>query len=229
MNQLSRISEVYPNILVPPPTPGANVCLVCHRSTDGFPRCWQCNQHLRALDTELADVVTPISMAVKDGQLVHVLRNYKNSKKAEVRKRFTNELAGVLATFLAGHRGCLGEFDLVTIVPSTRKRENGHPLADILGRRLGSTRSTFAEVLSTRGENTRLRRPDEYAVHTEVRDRRVLLVDDQWTSGASLQSSAVALKRAGAAHVTGLVIGRRVDARPPGAFSWDTCVFCQRS
>lgn len=41
-----------------------------------------------------------------------------------------------------------------------------------------------------------------------VRKRHVLVVDDTWTSGAKVQSAAVALKDAGAAQVTALVVGR---------------------
>ncbi|GHH35747.1 ComF family protein [Lentzea cavernae] len=227
MSPLNRISESYLNVLVPPPAREAGVCVVCRRPAEGFARCWQCNQHIRAHGAELVDEVVPISMAVEGGQLVHVLGNYKNSGNSAVRKQFTNELAAVLATFLAGHQRCLAEFDLVTVVPSTRRRAHGHPLVDVLGRRLAITRAHFAEVLGTSAGNTRLLRPDEYAVRTDVRGRRILLVDDQWTSGASLQSSAIALKRAGAARVTGLVIGRRVDAGSPGAFSWDVCVVCR--
>ena len=138
MSPLNRISESYLNILVPPPARGPDVCDVCRRATEGFRRCWQCNQHFQSHGAELADEVLPISMAVEGSQLVHVLGNYKNSKVPGVRKQFTNELAGVLATFLARHRRCLGEFDLVTVVPSTRQRAGGHPLVDILGRRLSS-------------------------------------------------------------------------------------------
>lgn len=186
------------------------------------------NQHSQALGAELADEVVPISMAVEGGQLVHVLGNYKNSKNPAVRKQFTTELACVLATFLAEHLRCLGEFDIVTMVPSTRKRQDVHPLADILGRRLNITRFAFTEVLGTTSENNRRLQPDEYTVHADVAGKRVLLVDDQWTSGASLQSSAVALKRAGAARVVGLVIGRRVETNSPGTFDWDVCPLCQQ-
>ena len=42
----------------------------------------------------------------------------------------------------------------------------------------------------------------------KLKDRRVILVDDVMTSGASLFTAAQALKAAGAAHVTGLVLAR---------------------
>ena len=41
-----------------------------------------------------------------------------------------------------------------------------------------------------------------------VRGRRVVIVDDVMTSGASLESAAWALRQAGAAHITGLVLAR---------------------
>ena len=42
----------------------------------------------------------------------------------------------------------------------------------------------------------------------ELKGRRVILVDDVMTSGASLFTAAQALKAAGAAHITGLVLAR---------------------
>jgi ComF family protein len=42
----------------------------------------------------------------------------------------------------------------------------------------------------------------------QVRGRRVVLVDDVMTSGASLFAAATALRQAGAAHITGLVVAR---------------------
>jgi phosphoribosylpyrophosphate synthetase len=80
-----------------------------------------------------------------------------------------------------------------------------------VSRRLNITRFRFVEARTTTSANTRQLRPDEYAVRSDVAGKRVLLIDDQWTSGASLQSSAIALKRAGTTRVVGLVIGRRID------------------
>jgi ComF family protein len=41
-----------------------------------------------------------------------------------------------------------------------------------------------------------------------LQDKRVVLVDDVMTSGASLDAAAIALRQAGAAHITGLVFAR---------------------
>ncbi|MFD5826834.1 ComF family protein [Lentzea sp. NPDC060358] len=227
MSPLSRILDSYRNFLVPPPARGQDVCVTCRRATDGFKRCWQCNRHHQAHGTGLADEVVPISMAEKDKQLMRALSQYKNSTSDEVRRRFTNELASVLATFLAKHQDCLGGFDLVTVVPSSQGRTS--PLVDVLERRISRTSARFARALTTESQNTREMRPDSYDVVIDVREKSVLLVDDTWTSGASLQSAAVALKRAGSARVVGLVIGRYVDEPVAGVtapFDWETCTLC---
>lgn len=111
-------------------------------------------------------------------------------------------------------------------------------VAGMLGRRIGQTRSRFANALTTAGSNNRELSPDRFTATGDLRHRAVLLVDDTWTTGASLQSAAAALKRAGAAEVAGLVIGRRLDRDDPSAgpvlaaiasrpFDWDVCVLCR--
>lgn len=42
----------------------------------------------------------------------------------------------------------------------------------------------------------------------ELKDKRVVLVDDVMTSGASLAAAATAVRQAGAAHISGLVFAR---------------------
>ncbi|HEX7302678.1 hypothetical protein [Lentzea sp.] len=224
MSPFSRILDSYRNVLVTPSARGENVCVTCRRPTEGYERCWQCQQHFAAHGSELADEVVPISFAEKDRQLAHTLFQYKNNRSDDVKRQLTNELACVLAAFLAGHERCWGDFDLVTTVPSSRSRTS--PLVDVLGRRIGQTRTRFTSALITRCGNDRKMRPDCYEVSTG--GRGVLLVDDTWTSGASLQSSAVALKRAGATRVVGLVIGRHLDKPAPATvpFDWDACVLC---
>ena len=64
----------------------------------------------------------------------------------------------------------------------------------------------------------------------------MLLIDDTWTTGASAQSAAAALKAAGAGATASIVIGRHLNrewhendrrirgiARP---FDWSRCALC---
>jgi ComF family protein len=47
----------------------------------------------------------------------------------------------------------------------------------------------------------------------EVRGKRIAIVDDVMTSGASISAAASALRAAGAAHITGMVFARTDDTR----------------
>ncbi|GAA0225425.1 hypothetical protein GCM10010492_24520 [Saccharothrix mutabilis subsp. mutabilis] len=244
MGSVSR-SESYRNVLATPPPAGPSICATCHRGTSGYVRCYQCNKHREVYGDELADVVVPISLAISGGQLTRELSGYKYNDSPQVRKEFAYNLASTLAVFLATHEGCLATavgvrvFDLVTIVPGTRQRSGQHPLAEILGKTVMRTSGRFADTMAATGGNDHLTvRPGSVTVHTTVAGRVVLLVDDTWTSGASLQSAAIALKRAGARRVAGLVIGRRLDADDLTAaevlefarthqFGWDVCVLCR--
>lgn len=106
-----------------------------------------------------------------------------------------------------------------------RLRSRGFNQAWELARRLAPDKAEPALLLrirdtpaqSTLGRAERLRNlRDAFAVEPrragELAGRRIVLVDDVMTSGASLYSAARTLRQAGASHVTGLVLAR---ADPP--------------
>jgi hypoxanthine phosphoribosyltransferase len=78
--------------------------------------------------------------------------------------------------------------------------------------------------------------PRKFAAIESLNGESVLLIDDTWTTGASAQSAAAALKQAGAGKVGAVVIGRHVnrdwgenDRRLraiPRPFAWERCVLC---
>ncbi|MEP6723503.1 MAG: phosphoribosyltransferase family protein, partial [Variovorax sp.] len=73
------------------------------------------------------------------------------------------------------------------------------------------TRETPAQSGLTRAERLRNLR-SAFAIEplraAEVRGRRVVLVDDVMTSGASFFAAAEVLRSAGAAHITAVVLAR---------------------
>jgi ComF family protein len=91
-------------------------------------------------------------------------------------------------------------------------QEAGIPVADAALRRIKATAQQVGLSQSERAQNVQGAfrvRPDRKA---EVAGRRVVLVDDVLTSGATSDACARALLRAGAANVDLLVFARVVDA-----------------
>ena len=116
------------------------------------------------------------------------------------------------------------EADLVLPIPLSRERlaERGFNQALLLARRLGATEKICTDLLLrvlhtpaqsqlTRAQRLRNLRAS-FAVDplkaAEIKGRRVLLVDDVMTTGATLQTAALRLKQAGAAEVRALVLAR---------------------
>jgi ComF family protein len=113
--------------------------------------------------------------------------------------------------------------NLVVPMPltATRLRERGFNQALELARHL-APHKTHAHTLLRRGDSahqvgaSRSERlahvSDAFWVTPErvsaVRDQRVVLVDDVMTTGASMYEAALALRAAGAVHITGLVLAR---------------------
>ena len=102
-----------------------------------------------------------------------------------------------------------------------RLRERGFNQAHELARRLAPRKTDAALLLRTRdtpaqsglGREARLRNlRGAFALEPlraeAVRGRRIVLVDDVMTSGASLFSAAQVLRTGGAAHITAMVLAR---------------------
>lgn len=138
--------------------------------------------------------------------------------------RSNQGLSWVLAEKMAGHLEALPwQPDVILPVPlaEPRLRERGHnqaallaqPLSTMIGlpflsRALVRQRDTPKQVglsLHARRENMR---DAFWAEVDQVRGRCCLVVDDVMTTGATLDAAAAALKRAGAAQVFALTLGR---------------------
>lgn len=121
----------------------------------------------------------------------------------------------------------LEQADFIVPMPlsAQRLRARGFNQALELARQLASDKLRTGLLLRIRdttpqsalGREQRLRNlRDAFAVEPlrrgEIIDARVVLVDDVMTSGASLFAAAATLRRAGARHITGMVLAR---ADPP--------------
>jgi len=218
-----EFTDPYLGNYTPPPEVQPGVCNVCHGATgymyDGDPweRCWSCKESIRGVSNPLT-LVVPISLYRVGEQLHTVLKDYKRSPSKRVRERHLWQVGAILHRFLWGHRDHIateagGYWDTVAIVPSKTNHDDVHPLesAIMLGEPL---RDEYMRLLEPGDVSKigRARSSDQgYVATDDAEGRRVLLVDDTFTSGATFQSAASALVLGGAEVVAGLVIGRVID------------------
>jgi|HubBroStandDraft_6_1064221.scaffolds.fasta_scaffold09283_2 hypothetical protein len=238
MPSVRELSALYENVMLGPRR-GPSVCTTCFNFTDGYSRCYACDHGQSVLDA-----VAPISYSVAREQLHHALASYKRLD-GDVARRLGASLAAILWRFLAEHERCVARaagtdrFDLVTTVPSgDRPRDELHPLRWIVGELVGPTRDRYRPILQRSHTHAvpRTFTPDKFAATHPLNSRSVLLIDDTWTTGASAQSAAAALKAAGAGATAAVVIGRHLnrewhenDRRLRGIerpFDWSRCALC---
>jgi hypothetical protein len=192
--------------------------------------CFCCATVSAALGSALAPVV-PITTCAAPGPVLRMLRGYKDLAAADGRHHFTDRLADVLGPFLAHHDACLasllgGRPEVLVPVPPT-KRPGPPPLVRVVeGAGLAAGRTTgwdWAPDVLQRGVG-RLDHlwasPDGFVVsdaeRARLRGRRVVLLDDTLTTGATAQSAAAAVRAAGASAVAIVVLGRVV--RPAASY-----------
>jgi ComF family protein len=192
-----------------PPTSRCTTCAL--PVPDGVARCGDCLRHPPPLDACLAACTYAWPWPGPIGEF-----------------KFQGQAgwAGPFATLMRSMpwaEPAVERSDLVLPMPlsTTRLRERGFNQALELARRLAPaktdatlllrTRDTPPQSALTRAERLRNLR-GAFALEPlradAVRGRRIVLVDDVMTSGASLFTAAAALRAAGAAHITALVLAR---------------------
>ena len=136
-------------------------------------------------------------------------------------------LAPVLARLMRQRApSALTPYDVIVPVPLhiSRLRWRGFNQAQLLAGELGRrppvpvdpfaierVRATVPQVeLDTTARRRNVVRAFRVAKPSRVRDRRILLIDDVYTTGATADECSRALLRAGAAHVDVLVLARAV-------------------
>jgi hypothetical protein len=220
------------------PQVGFGVCRDCFNLTAGWDRCYACTRLVHSLDA-----IVPISYSVAREKLNAALAGYKREGGLRA-AALSADLAVILDNFLEFHEGCVAlaagvdTFDLVTTVPSgDRGRDATHPLRSIVGEMVARTQSRYQRLLHRSDVGCLHRRFDRrrFISRRRLEGERILLVDDTWTTGASAQSAAAALREAGASTVAALVIGRHINRfwrendvrlRKLAPFDWTSCVVC---
>jgi hypothetical protein len=174
--------------------------------------------------------VLPVVFAPKGSPIARCLWQYKSPRPSAEATAARTVLLALLLVFLRDHGACgwrsagFGGPSHMAVVPTARARPGVHPLRRLIAPYLGWP---WAEVAARPDQRERDLDPGRFDA-APVPDARVLLVDDTWTTGASAQSAAMALRRAGARSVATVVIGRHVGqaAFDPASmpFRMESCV-----
>ena len=154
-----------------------------------------------------------------EGTLRNLIHLFKYGK--------VESLAKPLSRFLVRALPLEGQFDLVMAMPMHWRKEwqRGFNQAELLAEPVAKR---FGVKLARNLRRGRYTKPQAGLTELERRDnlknsfivknarqlagKRILLVDDVYTTGATLRTAAAALKDAGAAHVAALTLAR-VDRR----------------
>ena len=223
---LVSLSDSLARDCVTVPTQGADVCPVCrgHRAeTESIcDSCTVCEQTLGSLCP-----VLPVSLYAKPSTMRDRLRHYKDSDDVLTRQRLSRDVAALTERFFMQHSASLarrvGPWDTVCVVPST-DREPPHPLVRALSDNGALSVGPLERLLLRGPGEVAHRKPDRRAfdLATEVSGRRVLLLDDVFTTGARSQSAAFTLRESGAMVPAIVVVARRInpDWRPEVAEWW---------
>ena len=220
------------------PSPSApGLCVTCFGpARAGRARCFQCDLHRQCAPGSLASVVLPAAYAIKGSPHARRLWIYKSVRPDALAAR--QALTVLLLVFLREHGPCLWDRagwarglrdgpagpTHLAVVPSGRGRGGPHPLRALAEPYL---RLPWAALAARPGADDRARDldPERFAA-ARLDGARVLLLDDTWTTGASVQSAAMALRAAGASGVAAVVLGRHLPCRPEhgaAAFSPGRC------
>lgn len=157
-------------------------------------------------------MVLPVVFAPKGSPIARYLWQYKSPRPSAEAAAAGEVLLALLLVFLRDHGACgwrsagFGSPSHVAVVPTARARPGVHPLRRLIAPHLGWQ---WAELAARPDQRERDLDPGRFDA-APVPGARVLLVDDTWTTGASAQSAAMALRRAGARSVVTVVIGRHV-------------------
>lgn len=196
------------------------VCATCRAPTPigsqgtHFARCFLCNSQY----STVLNGFIPICYSVHDG-LEGALWRVKNEESSGWLQL---PLASLLWKFFDSHLKCIedaygGSFDMGVTVPSSKQRNGINHLDALLSCIKAWPVAWRQGVLAkTRSESAAERRqrivPDLFAADPSVNGKRVLLLDDTFTSGGTMASAAHALHDAGAVCVIGVAFGRQLNA-----------------
>lgn len=183
-------------------------CYRCKSVTRDYSVCARCRQH-----TGLRRVVVAVHYEGLAKELLHAAK-YARAVRG------LSEMAAMMTTLIGYFQD--GEYDYIVPVPTatSRTRQRGYDHAEVLARHIARTAALPSRSLLMRfgqahqvgsGRTARIKQLEgalRVAHAARVKGKRLLLVDDVITTGATVESAAAVLKKAGAARVDALVFAQ---------------------
>ena len=187
----------------------APMCVKCGQPNTPSQLCANCREHPLLIDCIRSAVIF-------QGTVRHAIHRFKYQRLAGLAEPFGD----ILADYWIEH-GLSADWVMPVPLHPARQRERGYNQAGLLANRL-------AKRVGTAVSESGLRRTRVTAVQMEldaaqrrlnvagafecaepqVRNKRVVMIDDVCTTGATLEACAAALFQAGAASVLGLTLAR---------------------
>ncbi len=208
---MKQLINSFLNLIFPPR------CEVC-RQDSSDPLCHDCLKEIKFMKPHLGIY----SVAVYDGTLRTAIKRFKFKK----RKRLAQALGFLLVKYVSQIPGLeMRELDLIIPVPLHEKRlkERGFNQAQMLAETLSHYYGIPVKNALTRTKNTTaqfdLAREERFAnikgafkvVDNSIHNKRILLFDDIYTTGATIMECSKALKAAGAKRIEVLTLSRAVE------------------
>lgn len=213
-------------------------CGLCNAPTNRrLPLCRPCQDELPVIINACPVCALPVTTALPCGKCqqlqpaynqVHALYLYQEPVNFLVQQfKFNRKLeyGRLFSTLLAEKIETLAERpDLIIPVPlhSSRLRKRGYNQAWELTKHLSALTNiainhracsrTIKTPLQTGLKASQRRRnlKQAFAITTDVKDLHICIVDDVMTTGSTLEAISSALKMAGAARVSGMVVARAI-------------------
>ncbi|OCA95608.1 hypothetical protein ACU21_03665 [Actinobaculum suis] len=203
------------------------VCSVCCGPIETeYSQCYSCHERASTFKDELADIVVPLSYAVRGHGILQQFYSDLNQYKFDRPSLAAQErLKALMLLFRLRHQRCLeaavGQpISAVIAVPSGKNRAN-HPLPDIAKILSVSPNERRAVPLlparfvgQPRKERARGTNPDDFAIGCPL-SGHVVIVEDTWVQGHNSQGLAVKARRQGADKVSIVVLARMLDYSYP--------------